>query len=171
MSASVQVHVFHGATPVATDIRDTEARFKLSDDDAADLGHPVPIPSSGVGYSWRKSVKLYCVSGLGSQLGNLRYFVAAAPSDWAGTVSLLVGLKSTYTQASAADEDGVAGLANADLYTSSSPLTVSTNAALITSNASYGSGQDYLVSQVAIAAGSTPGVKTARTASFRYDEV
>jgi len=173
VAATIEIRSFHGASgsPTPTNIKDTEIRHKLADNDTADLNSPIPIPSSGTKYGWRKHTKLFVVSGLGTQIGNIRWFAAASPSDWAGTVSMFAGLKSSYTQGGSGDESAqVSGTANASLYDSTNPLTVNAATNAITANSSYGT-QDYVVQQIGVNSTATSGVKTARTCSYRYDEI
>jgi hypothetical protein len=154
-----------------------ELRHKLADNDTADLNNPVPIPSSGTKYAWRRYTKLRVVSGLGTQVGNLRWFAVTAPSDWAGTVFLFAGITPSFmTCGSATDEaTQLGGTQNADLYTSSAPLTVpnisgTVIANQITQNNSYGN-QMYVLQQIGVASTATSGVKTARVCTYRIDEV
>jgi hypothetical protein len=173
LAAVVEVHSYHGATgsPSTSNVKDTEIRHKLADNDTVDLNNPVPIPAAGTKYGWRKHTRLFVASGIGSQIGNLRWFAGSAPGDWSGGVSLLAGTTPSYRQGSASDETAaIAGVADVDIYTSTSPLTVNASAAAITQNSSYGS-QDYVNQQIGVASTATSGVKTARTCSYRFDEI
>jgi hypothetical protein len=169
----VEVHSWHGSTasPTITNVASAEMRHKLADNDTADLNAPVPVPAAGTKYGWRKYTKLYVASGLGSQIGNIRFFAAAKPSDWVNSCDLFAGTTPSYAAGTAADEAGqLGGTANVNSYDSTSPLTVNSSAGAITASASYGS-QDYVLQQIGVLSTATNGVKTARTLTYRYDEI
>lgn len=137
-----------------------------------DVNNPVPVPAAGTNYGWRKLTRIKVVSGIGTQVGNIRWFADVPPVNWAGTVSMFSGTTPSYLiQGSSGDETAqLPSTANVNIYTSASPLTVNASASAITTDNSYGS-QDYVISQIGVLAGTPSGVKTARSIVYRYDEV
>lgn len=173
MAATIEIHSFHGTAPGAEgpDVASGEIRHKLADNDTVDVNNPIPVPGAGIGFGWRKQTKMKVASGLGTQVGNIRWFAAAPPGDWAGTVALYAGITPTYVEGTSGDESAqLGGTITADSYTSSDPLTVNASADAITQNSSYGD-QSFVLQQVGVFAGTASGVKTARTCTYRYDEI
>ena len=174
MAATVEIHSFHGSTPGndGVDVTGTEIRHKRADNDTVDVNNPIPVPAAGTNYGWRKLTRMKVISGIGTQIGNIRWYAASAPANWAGTVSLFSGTTPSYlVVGNSADETAqLANTADANLYTSASPLTVNAAANAIVSNGSYGT-QDYVLQQVGVLSGTPSGVKTARQIVYRYDEI
>lgn len=179
MAVALKLYVYH--TPsvsiydVTPSVSGPEIRFKRADNSTADLVYPVPVPASGINYSWRKPMRLQFFSGLAAQVSNLRWYAASAPGDWAGTVSLYVGLTPSLTAGSygsSSDESTQVGfLTNADAYPSGSPLTINSGTVITTPSIPGFGTQDYLVQQMGVYAGTPSGVKSPRTCYYRYDEI
>lgn len=169
MAAITQVLSYHGASPVGSDISNTEIHWKRADEDSANLNNPVDKPTAGTGYSWRKYTKLNHVSGLTGQIGNIRWFADLAPEDWAFSAELYAGTTPSYTQPSSADESAqVGGTVNVDAHTQGSPLLVAGETNAITAP---GTGsQPYVVQQMGVLSTATAGRKTPRRFVYRYDE-
>ena len=169
MAATAQVNVYHGvdaSSPAAV----TEVRHKRADNSTLDLNNPVQIPSSGDNRGWPKQFKLEFTTTPNSQISNLRWYASASPSGWDG-ISLWAGTTPTYAQATAGDESALRpGLADADTYTSGSPLVI--NSGVVLSNPTTGVGtQTFLQIQSTVNSTATPGAKTARQSFYRYDEI
>ena len=168
MAATTQIHVFHGAGGTATDITSTEIRFKRADNDTVDALNPVPIPTSGTNYSWRKSTKLRMVTDPANQISNLRFF-SSGTALGTGIVHRLLQSVS-YVQGSSSDEATSIGGNDSVNYTSAAPLSVNSGVVLTAPAApSYGT-QDYLVQQMAVDSTAAAGTSGVRTYSLRYDE-
>jgi hypothetical protein len=171
MVAVAEVHVFHGAAPgTPTDVTDTTIRFKRADNDTQDANNPIPIPTSGTNYSWRKAFKLRCpATGPDNKIENLRLY-SELQSLGTGR-SILCKTASTYTQGSSGDEGTpLSGSADVDTYTSGSPLVVA--AGQVFGAAETGSGtQDFVELQAALtSAGSQGDAAAAKGIVYRYDE-
>lgn len=173
MAADTQFAVFHGAAPgVPTDVTNQTIRFKRADDDGIDASSPVPVPSSGFNYSWRKNCKLR-VDDLGSGpdnvISNLRFY--SEGQSFGTDKALLVAVAAAYTQASAADESAaIAGAVDVDSYTSAAPLVV--NGGTVFSAAEVGDGsQNFVVLQARLGPAAGGGnVAEAKGLVYRYDE-
>jgi hypothetical protein len=179
MSASSQTRYYHGSSPSPNpDCTGTTVRHKRADNDIQDSNNPIPVPSSGIAFGWRKSSKENFASSPAGSISNLRWFVASA-----FLTGLYFGawLNAVYTQGSdAGDDAGVTGFTdttpnqttnNASNYLAASPLTV--NAGTVLSNPSTGEGsQSFVVTQMGVystyAAG--PGPITPVGVTYRYSE-
>jgi hypothetical protein len=128
----------------------------------------IPIPSSGINYSWRKSFKLNVTVAPVGTVSNLRFFSDGV--SWGAGITPYAMKKSAYTQASGADNNAIFDGSAVDVttYISASPLIINSGTVL-TATTGYGS-QDYLVMQIAIATTAAPGTTAARTLSYRVDE-
>lgn len=170
MSAVVEVRTYHGAGPTSGNVTGQTIRMKRADDDTQDAAAPVPIPSSGTNYSWRKSLKIYATTGPDNSVENLRLFSDGTSLGVGMTVYAKVA--SSYTQASATDEAGLlSGAVDVDTFTSVSPLTV--QASQVLGPAEVGDGganQDFLELQLAVLSTSSPGNSAAKTLTYRWDE-
>jgi hypothetical protein len=153
-------------------------RHKLADNDTADLNNPIPVPSSGIKYGWRKMTKLRVASGLNSQISNLRWYALTMNgTDWDNTVELYVGVTSNFiTLGSASDESALlSGLTNANQYVLASPLVVCAGIVVTTTLANNGYGitanQAFVMHQIGVYANTASGVKSLRSTFYRYDEI
>ena len=170
MVAVTEASVYHGAAPgVPSDISGAVVRFKRADNDAQDALDPVPIPSSGFNYSWRKSFKLRCpVTGPDNQITNLRFF---SEGQNLGTDRiLLVATAAAYVQGSLGDESTPISATDVDTYTLGSPLVV--NAGQVFGPAETGDGtQDFVVLQARVGPSAVAGnVLATKGLVQRYDE-
>jgi hypothetical protein len=174
MAATTAVHSFHGAGPTSSDISSTEVRWKRADNDTVDALNPVPIPTSGTNYSWRKHTKLRIESAPANLIDNLRWF---SSGNTLGTgITHYVVTDASYTQASSSDESAlIIGGVDSTTYTSGSPLTVEAGEVCDSGDtfplfAGTGGQQDYVVQQMAIESTASAGTSPARTFTYRYDE-
>lgn len=172
MAATTKIHEFIGSGPTAVDITSLHIRFKRADnDDSAeqppDALNPVPIPTSGTNYSWRKHTKLYIQTTPANQISNLRYF-SSGTALGTGIVHQAL-LNATYTQGSTSDETTSIGGTDTATYTSSSPLTVNSGVVIANPSTGYGT-QNYLVQQMNIGTTASAGTSGTRTLTYRYDE-
>lgn len=173
MAADTQMAVYHGASPgSASDVSSTTIRFKRADDDAQDTNDPIPIPTSGFNYSWRKAFKLRvdpAGSGPDNGISNVRFF--SEGQDLGTDRDILAATASSYTQGSSGDESSAISATNVDTYTTSSPLVVEAGTAFTASETGDGS-QDFVVLQARIGPAAVPGnVSNAKGLVYRYDEI
>lgn len=173
MAAEVEIRVFHGASPgLGADVTGDTLRFKRADDDAQDALTPVAIPTSGYGYSWRKSFKLVVTALPDTQVGNLRFF-SGGESLGAGR-AILFARSSSYVQASIADEDGPIGGTDVDDLTAGAPEVI--QAATVvdsgdTAPTDGGALQDYVMLQMRLDATALAGAAAAaKSLTYRFDE-
>lgn len=169
MAATYRVDVFHGSSPVAAAWVDG-GRFHRADTSPTTDGATtyLPVPLTGIAYSWRKHFKVNFLTAPVGSISNLRFFSDGA--SWGAGITAFAKKDSAYTQGSSADNAAqLSGSVDVTTYTSSVPLTITAGTVLSNPAVGYGT-QDYLVMQVgggpAVAAGST----TPRTLSFRFDE-
>ena len=175
MASTTQVHSYHGADPgTPADVTGITIRHKRNDNDTQDLNNPIPIPAAGsTNYGWRKHTKLNYQTGPNQKVENLRWFADADPdSSWTG-VTLLAGTIDTYTQGTSSDESTALGnTADSDGYTSGSPLQVQIGIVADSQDSFPTVGaQDFVRSQLEVAATASPGGITARQTRYRWDEI
>lgn len=147
MAAVTEFQVFHGVGPgTPSDVTNVTMRMKRADNDTQDDSDPVPIPTSGFSYSWRKSFKLSApVTGPDNSLENLRFFTLAQNMGTGREVFVL--FPSAYTQASVSDESSAISADNIDNYTTGSPKVI--NGGQVLGPAATGTGtQDFVVVQL-----------------------
>jgi hypothetical protein len=169
MAATAEVRVFHGASPTGQAV--TEVRYKRADNSTVDLLNPLQIPASGVVRSWPKHFRLHFTTSPSSSIANLRWYLASRPTNWDG-ISVWVGLTASYLQGAVGDENAYRpGLVDGDVYTSASPLVITSGTVLSNPNTGDGgANQRYVQIQVTLNPLTTPGAKSARMAFYRYDE-
>lgn len=167
MAAVAQVDFYTGITP-DTDSNVSSVRYKLADNNSADLNNPVQLPTEGETYSWIKHCKLNITTSPSGNISNLRWYVSGSfPTG----VKLYVKTSTTYTAAASGNENSqLSGSADASTYTSESPLTI--NAGTVISNPSTGTGtQDFLVSQLGVTSLANHGLISAITCIYEWEEV
>lgn len=175
MPATPKIWVYHGAGGTTSDISAGDLRYKRKDNSTADLSDPVPIPSSGVNYSAVKFTKIAFITAPSGSISNLRWFLDATPatgdpsSEWVG-VTLWAGHTAGYTQSVDAPTGLIGGVtANCDSITVLNPLTI--NGSTVITSPSTGVGtQNYLMTQMAIAAACLSGLKAQRPWWYRWTE-
>lgn len=175
MAASTAVHVFAGIAPgTGSDITSTETRFKRADNSTVDALNPVPIPTSGTNYSWRKQYKLRVTTAPANQITNLRYFTSGTSL---GTgLTHYVATSASYTQGVSGDETAlIAGGTDSTTYTTGSPLTITAGLVCDSADtyplyAGTSGAQNFLVAQIGVGTTASAGTSGVRTATFRYNE-
>lgn len=181
MAASSQIRYYTGASPGAAsaDITGTTIRYKLADNATQDSLTPIPLPVSGLNFSWRKSTKANFVSTPAGSITNLRWFLNTLPGSG---IRFFARLQVTgiYIQAVSNDATGITGFTDtspnqttndAVNYVSATPLTI--NAGTVLSNPNTGEGtQVFVETQLAIAStyGGGPGVIPSFQVIYRYSE-
>lgn len=179
MVATTQIHVFNGSGPTDADITGIAIRFKRADNNVVDANNPVPVPTAGTNYSWRKHTKLQVVTAPDNKIENLRYFTSGTSL---GTgISHLVDVTAIYVQGSSADETSPATgtMVDSSTYTSGVPLTIVAGTvfdvldgtSVPAFNSSPSGSQAFLVQQISVDSTAGPGNSGTRTASYRYDEL
>lgn len=170
MAATYSILYYNGSGPSSTTWTNG-ARFHRADTSPTTDGATtfIPIPAAGTNYSWRKHFKLNVTGGTYTTISNLRFF--SDGTSWGTGVTAYAATASSYTQASASDNSSlIAGGTDVTTYTSGSPLTV--NAGTVSSSNATGTGtQDYVVMQVGVGTTASAGTTTARTLTYRVDEV
>lgn len=179
MAASAQTRYYHGSSPgsAGSDVTGATVRYKLADNDIQDSNNPVPLPGSGLSFSWRKASKENYVTSPAGSITNLRWFISGGPPSG---IRYFARVNAVYTQGSSGDTAGITGFTDtapnqsandAVNYTSGSPLVV--NGSTVLSNPSTGEGsQSFVESQGAVAstyAGGS-GPVTPWQVTYRYSE-
>lgn len=169
MPATVAVISQHGAAGATeTTVSGGSMRFKRADDDTANAAAVVPIPSSGVNYSWRKNLKIKITASPDNAISNLRFFTGG--SAWATGVTLFAKTNASYVQGGSGDESAqLSGSVDASTYTSASPLAIAAGQVIANPDTGYGT-QDFLQLQGACGATATRGNVPAQTLTWRFDE-
>lgn len=188
MTATVVIQELNGSGPTYSTI--TSGRYSSSDAYSPGNNNPCVVPSSSYNYSyWKHHVIAF--SGTFTSISNIRWYTSTAiKTNWAlGTGGmLLVGVRDTgdngcptgsYVQATGTagtTGDAIAAshtyyksqttkVADADSYSSASPLTVDSSTYTTTGTSKC------VVTQVKIASDATQGDKASETLTFRYDEI
>lgn len=183
MAASAQTRYYTGASPGAAsaDITGTTIRYKLADNATQDANNPVPLPASGLSFSWRKSTKVNWTTSPANNITNLRWFLGSNPPSG---IRFFARLQATgiYIQSNSNDVNGITGFTDtggnqtandATQYTSSAPLTV--QAGTVLSNPNTGEGgtnQVFVETQLAVAStyAGGPGPISSFQVTYRYSE-
>lgn len=183
MAASAQTRYYHSSSPgtASSDVTGMTVRFKLSDDDVQNTQYPIPLPvtTSAINLSWRKSSKINFVTSPAGAITNLRWFISGGPPTG---VSFFARVQSPgiYVTATAADQNGIHNFTdttanqaanNAGQYTSLAPLAV--NSGTVLSHPSVGEGsQVFVETQLALLGTYTggPGPGTPFQITYRYSE-
>ncbi len=170
MSATIQIDSFHGSTPVPNS-NISSIRFRRDDTDTQDYSSPIPIPSSGINYSWRKSIKANITISPSAQISNLRWYSDGIA--WENGVVCYVCHYSNYIQASVSDnttEISGSDLADSTIYTSASPLVINSGIVISNPNTGYGT-QDYLIMQLSVDSDAVQGVQSSHSFFYTWDEI
>lgn len=154
-------------------------RHKQADNDIVDTNNPIPVPSSGINFGWRKSSKVNFTTSPVGAITALVWFLTGTPV-LGQRVFARVQAAGVYVQGSAADQSGVTGFTDttgnqnandATQFTSSSPLSVNSGTVLSNPNTGEGS-QNFVETQMGLGSaftGSSGPVPTL-TVTYRYSE-
>lgn len=181
MVATVTIVRWTGVSsgPTKTAIQGTTDRASTSDTQTPGTANPIPVPAtSGTNYSFWVATRLSATAAAATAINNIKWYSDGTNSMGTG-VSLNVATASIYKQAS-----GTTGTTGDQLtssfYTSSLNPSVATDAfaktsaAPISVNGSIGTVtgdiSDFVVYQVAVISTAGPGVTTAETLTWTYDE-
>lgn len=169
MAATVEVIVFNGAGATETIITSATVRMKRADNNALDELNPVPIPTAGFNFSFRKNFRIRIDVSPDNNIQNLRFFSDGASL---GTGREILFLQSaSYVQGSGADESAAISAVNVDTHTSGSPKVI--NGGTVISNPATGFGtQDFVQLQMQLSSSALVGDPVAaKGLIYRFDEV
>jgi hypothetical protein len=198
MAAAYNLYVFHGlypGFPIAINAVDSQnvadpnynasfvcpqgtVRYKQADDSVSNLSNPVPIPSSGYLYSYRKNMKLRWTSAPPAMISNLVWYSSGLP--YATGVQLNVAIDPNYQQSGTNLDNGqndvlsaLAGYNNSINYIAGSPLVV--NSGGVTTTAGFGV-QDFTAQQIQVSPSASDGATSpspgfSQTFYMVFDEV
>lgn len=181
MPATVKIMRWTGASgsPTKTDITGTTNRAATADDPNPGTNNPIPVPTgSGTNYSFWVVTRLSATVAAAVSITNIKWYTDGTNSLGTG-VSLNVSRSTDYVQAtgtvgtsgnvltSANYSSNLSPTAavNAFQYTSSSPLSV--NGSIGATTGDFG---DFVIYQVAVVSTAGPGITTAETITWQYDE-
>lgn len=178
MAATVQIISAHGATITTTEtpIDGATIKYKRADNDTNNASNPVPVPSSGNKYSWRKTMRIKATTTPDGEISNLRWF--SDGGSWGTGVKLWAHdvPVANYTQGAVADETtkipqdaGEGAVTDASTYTSGAPLTLNSGTVIANPSTGYGT-QNAVESQIEVGTTATRGSKGPRTFTMRLDE-
>ena len=173
MPAVTQVRVLHGASPgLGTDATNLTLRMKQADDDTQDATAPIPVPSSGKAYSWRKTFLFVANTAPDNAISNLRFFSDGASLGTGRKI--MFARSSSYVQATATDAAATIGSTDVSTLTASSPETIQAGNLVLSTDSfpsSGGSLQEFVMLQLEVGTTATAGNSSAAmTLSYRYDE-
>jgi hypothetical protein len=179
MAASVRINRHNGAGAVATNISaagNTVVNMVDSHQTtAAGSTNPIPIPPlAGTTLSWWCVTRLEATTAPTGIIKNIRWYTNGT-NNWGTGVSASGNAASAYTQATGTSTNGtllnttnyaslVAAPVNVSTFTVGSPRTI---AGSTTVAAQFG---NYFVYQFAVLDTAIPGVTTAQTFTWAYDE-
>lgn len=181
MAATIKIIRWTGTSgsSTKTSIDGTTNRAATADDPAAGTTNPIPVPTgAGTNYSYWVVTRLSATVAPTTAINNIKWYSDGTNSMGTG-VSLAVATATAYKQASGTT--GTTGdLLNSSFYTSALSPTVASDAFAKTSasplsvagsiGAATGDFGDFVVYQVAVVSTAGPGVTTAETLTFQYDE-
>ena len=173
MTATTEVRVLHGAAPgLGTNATALTLRFKQSDDDTQDALAPIPVPSAGKAYSYRKSFLFVATTAPDNVISNLRFFSDGTSLGTGRKV--LFARSSSYVQASATDVTASVGSTDVTTLTATSPETIQAGNLILSTDSFPTAGaalQEYVMLQLEASTSATAGnSSSAMTLSYRYDE-
>lgn len=173
--ATIDIVRLTGSGPTETSITSANTRWSASDDPAAGTNNPVPIPTSGINYSYWVTTRLKSTANPdGHTINNLRWFAA--------TNNAPPGLGYSGNQATAYDQaTGTLGTTGDQLTTSNytglsaTPvdvftLTSASPMSITGSTTSTGQFGNRFVYQAEVDSTATAGLQAGDTFTWRYDE-
>lgn len=177
MAATVIINRINGAGAVLSPITGINTVVNMVDSqqsNAALSTNPIPIPPSGSTLSWWAVTRLQCTVAPSGTINNIRWYTNGT-NNWGTGVSCLGNAASAYTQATGSPTNGtilnptnypslVAATTNVNGFTSGAPATI---AGSTTTAVSFG---NYFVYQFTILPSASPGVTTAQSFTWAYDE-
>lgn len=171
-AAAIKVYEYNGAGPAATDKSAAVVRFKMADDANVDLNNPMVKPAAGVNRSFKKSLRLLCVTkGTSTQGSNFKFW-------WDGAFAAGVTLygratpTTSYTQASVAADGTGEGTTWADMATYLTGNKFNLDAATRTFTDATVIPMNYMEMYVALGTTvSAPATVPQETLNFQWDEV
>jgi hypothetical protein len=181
MAATVIINRLTGAGPTKTAVTSGNTRASTSDNPyTTETTNPIPIPGAGSVRSFWVVTRLETTVAPTGTVDNLRWYMDGANGFGTG-VTMEVAQSTAYTQASGtAGSDGdeltdtnwSGGTLtptdpandNAFTYTVGAPLSVTGST---TTTEDFG---NYVAYQITVASTASPGVVTAETVTWKYDE-
>lgn len=181
MAATVKIVRWTGTSGSATStsIDGTTNRASTSDNASPGTANPIPVPTDATTkYSFWVVTRLSATAAATTAINNIKWYTDGSNTMGTG-VALNVATATAYKQAS-----GTAGttgdILNSSFYTSALSPSVATDAFAKTSAAPIsvagsigsvtGDFGDFVVYQVAVLSTAGPGVTTAETVTWQYDE-
>jgi hypothetical protein len=158
----------------------TNVRLKRADDNTQDTNNPTPIPGAGFSYSYWKHLYLNCTTAPDTQCDNFRIYSDGTVFDT--DVNINIGLQfptpttgyelanSTTAMEAADGHSLISTVTTIDNYTSGSPLSVDITPGDSIIDA-VNETTDYVLLQLKVGSGASPGLKAAETITFVYDEI
>jgi len=189
MVATFTLNVDYGGTDAAPGSSPTwtNLRFRTDDLNTQDLTNPVPIVAGLVKYSYARAVYVKCSAAPDTQVDNFKTYTDGGGFGTGIVTSYRTtfptknsGSSSGYIAATGTPGDtgtelvSLYGGAKADLFgkTSGSPLTGPTISEAGSIINDIGETTNYLILQCAVNGDTAaPGLKTAETITFQYDEI
>lgn len=181
MAATVKIIRWTGTSGSATStaIDGTTNRAATADNAAPGTGSPIPVPtSSGTNYSYWVVTRLSATAAATTAINNIKWYTDGSNGMGTG-VSLNVATATAYIQATGTPGTTGNQLTSANYTSALSPSVAEnafgkTSAAPISVAGSIGSTTgdfgDFVVYQVAVISTAGPGVTTAETITWQYDE-
>lgn len=176
MPSTVQINRLTGAGPTATDITSINTRANAEDaHSVAGTANSILVPTAGTNYSYWVNTRLNVTVINSGQVDNVKWFTDGANNFGTG-VTCSVGTATGYVVASGTL--GTTGLvltvgnyagftlgnANAFIYTSASPLSVTGVATVV------GQFGDRVVYQIEVGTTAASGATASETFTWRYDD-
>ena len=165
MAATVQIHEMSAAA-AGVDKTSGTVRFKAADNSTVDTNDRLQIPVAGSIYSYTKHVRFYFSTAPSVDIQNLRSYTDGANGFGTGvTVGYDVPAGGLGTFPNIATN-----IAGTDLFTKTSGAPIDMDAINTGPHTGTGYKGDHVRMQMAIASTASPGVLTAESMVFAYDE-
>lgn len=169
MAATVLIREKNGVGETPTDKTAGTIRLKNADNATVDLLNPMIVPVAGYDYSYEKYLRLHVSAGTFTQISNPRAYTDGASGLGTG-VDVFYETQGGYV--TPVERTDVTGLVDIFTKTSGSPIDMDiTNVGPFDSTGLPKDIADYLVMTCRVGTTASPGLPTAETLTFAWDEI
>jgi hypothetical protein len=167
--------------PVKTDITSATNRAATADDPAPGNANPIPVPTADLNYSYWVCTRLSATAAPATAINNIKWYSDGTNSMGTG-VSLKVATASAYAMATGTPGTTGTALTSAGYgagwsfsqSAASGAFNFASSGTMLTVTGSIGSATgdfgDFVVYQVEVSSSAGPGVTTAETLTWQYDQ-
>lgn len=162
MAADIEIHEMT-ATSTGTDKTSGTVRFKSADETTVDVANKIKIPTTGTEYSYTKQLRFYVAVAPATNISNLNCY-----SDGTSGFGTGVGVQYDVSGSFATNVNTNISGTNFFLSNSGSPIDMDGNNTGPFTGTGYKG--DFLRLQLTVADTASPGLLSAESIVFTYDE-